>query len=152
MITSKSSINSSADGTTDNTTDNNSLLLERYIFSSKSTSSLTESPESRPSVTSTRQTTFHQTSISHLSSTLALNNNTSPPGNDPFHGFSFTQEAAKKHRSEFSLVSKLSGKPGKSKILKKLGSKITSRKAKKNTSLLLVPLSRRATKIKQLQT
>lgn len=137
MITSKSSINSSADGTTDNTTDNNSLLLERYIFSSKPTSSSTESPESRPSVTSTRQTTFHQTSISHLSSTLALNNNTSPPGNDPFHGFSFTQEAAKKHRSEFSLVSKLSGKPGKSKILKKLGSKITSRKSKEKYQLTI---------------
>jgi hypothetical protein len=84
------------------------------------------------SFTSTRQTTLHQTSISYLSSTV-----TSPPENDPFHGFSFTQEAAKKHKPEFSLVNKLSGKPGKSKILKKLGSKITSRQSKEKYQLTI---------------
>lgn len=123
---------------TDATTDNNidsTVFLDRYIFSSKPASTSSKSVKSRHIITSSRQSDLHQTTISYLPSTVSSID--SPLKNDLFDGFSFTQEAVKKHKSEFSLVSKLSGKPSKSKVLKKLGSKITSRKSKEKYQLTI---------------
>ena len=151
MITSKSSINSSAESQLQTTPQTITVLLKGTSFP-PSLLFIDRYPSS--SVSHLYPADYLSSDIPFRTCLQPLLSTTIPhrPGTIPSMGSVSRKRLPKTCIRVFPRQQKLSGKPGKSKILKNWAQKLPQGKAKKNTNLLLVPLSRRATKIKQLQT